>query len=227
MPNRNIDIRFGLKSSISKDGATWSIDGIPESLWKQFWERSQELMPEKGENAWSAVLCEAIASICDGSTHTFIMTDIPADAKRAFDETCKEANSREDQVIAQAYKAAMLGKLHLLKIRDPEQEDNTHTMIVIGLPDKAWQGWEKIAGIAGVQDANMMLAMFFESAANDQLRFTKYDNGQTNTTNGTQSGMGNAQKSATFTPRRSGDSTHRAGNFGNPTRVSGNRPKPS
>lgn len=165
-----MSIDLNIITNASHDDRNWNIADVPAKLWTQFVKRAEELMPEHGESAWSAFLCNAIASVCDGNQHTFIMTDIPIEAKAALDSACRQAECREDQIIAQLYKSAMLGKFHLLKIRDEDQLEDTHTITVIGLPDAAWQGWDKVGRQAGM-DAYKILGHIFQAAMDGGLKF--------------------------------------------------------
>lgn len=164
-------IDLNLYTTTAKEGDQYKIADIPPKLWAQFVKRAQEVLPERGEDAWSAFLCDAITSVVDGDSHTFIMTDIPIDAKQALDEACQAAHCRADQVIGQIYRSAQLGKVHILNITDREQTDETHTMVVVGLPDKSWQGWDTIGKQANVE-TGYLLGMLLEMAGNDSLRFS-------------------------------------------------------
>lgn len=163
-------IDLNLYTTATKDGDQYKIADIPPKLWAQFTERAKVLMPERGDDAWSAFLSNAIASVCDGDSHTFIMTDIPANAKNSLDDACESAKVRADQVIGQIFKSAMDGKFHLLNITDFTQVEDTHTLVIVGLPDKAWQGWDAVAQQANVE-TEYLLGMFFEAAASGSLNF--------------------------------------------------------
>jgi len=167
-------IDLNLYTSASKEGDQYKITDIPPKLWAQFVERAKTILPEHGDNAWSAFLGAAITSVCDGNSHTFIMTDIPADAKVAMDEACTRAHCRADQVIGQLYRSAQLGKIHLLNITDAEQTDETHTMVIVGLPDKAWAGWDAIGQQANVETGHL-LGMMIEAAGSNNLRLSGID----------------------------------------------------
>lgn len=163
-------VDLNLYTTATREGDQYKIGDIPPKLWAQFVERAKLILPEHGDNAWSAFLCNAIASVCDGNSHTFVMTDIPNDAKEAMDQACEGARCRPDQVIGQLYRSAQLGKIHILNITDDEQRDLTHTMVIVGLPDRAWAGWDRLGRQANVEPG-YFLGMMLEMAANDQLRF--------------------------------------------------------
>lgn len=193
-------IDLNLYTTTAKEGDQYKIADIPPRLWAQFIKRAQEVLPERGEDAWSAFLCDAITSVVDGDSHTFIMTDIPVDAKQALDEACAGAHCRADQVIGQIYRSAQLGKIHILNITDAEQTDETHTMVIVGLPDKSWQGWDRIGQQANVE-TGYLLGMLLEAAGNDNLQFNAasqvgrpegipgHPNARANTRNGQKAGM--------------------------------------
>lgn len=221
-------VDLNLYTTATKDGDQYKIGDIPPKLWTQFVDRAKILMPEAGDDAWSAFLCNAIASVCDGNSYTFIMTDIPATAKAAMNEACEGAKCRDDQVVGQLYKSAMQGKLHLVNISDIEQSDNTHTIVVVGLPDRAWDGWDGVAEKANIE-TEYLLGMMLEAAANNQLQFTanpekrpegiptrKGNNGNGSNQQRQQQGMGERNRVASFgTQPRQPD--NRVGRTGIPT----------
>lgn len=140
-------IALDLIIGAGNDGPKWHIDNIPDQLWRAFVERAKAAMPEKGDRAWAAFLCEAIASIVDGTTRTFIMTDIPAEAEQAHRDVCNQAGTTPDRLFASALLAAQEQRYHLVVFNVPPGD--THQLTIANIPAAAWDGWTKIAAQAG------------------------------------------------------------------------------
>lgn len=149
-----------------QSGPNWHIDNIPESLWASFVERAKEAMPEKGDRAWAAFLCEAIASIVDGKTRTFIMTDIPNDAEKKHRDVCEEANTTPDRLFANTLLAAQAGRFHLVNFNTPG--DGAHYLTIANIPAQAWAGWTAIAAQAG-KTPQQFFGIVLEAAYNGGL----------------------------------------------------------
>lgn len=141
-------ISFSFVASGGKGKGSATVDGIPADLWERFVERAAEIMPERGENAWAAVLSEVIANIGGGgNTHTLILTDIPVEAVNALNETATSVDETADSLIAKLYLFAQGNSLHIVKMLD-NQRQPAHLMMLYGIPQRHWDAWAKLATVA-------------------------------------------------------------------------------
>ena len=167
-------VQLDLITGSGGKGDHWHIDGIPNRLWDEFREKAKDVMPEKGDSAWSSILCEAMASVCDGDSHTFIMTDIPIEARQNFDAACEHAECRSDEVIGHIWKAAQDKTVHIIRFSGVDEDVPPHALTIIGLPDSAWQAWANIASQYD-QSAETLVGALFQAAANGGLKMDKTD----------------------------------------------------
>lgn len=122
-----------------------SVDGIPDELWMRFVKNANEIMPEKGSDAWAALLSEVIANVGGGGeTHTLIMTDIPLDAVDGLDAVAKQVSETADSLIALLYRYASEDALHLVSIQNQSKEP-VRALVMLGIPATSWAAWSDIA----------------------------------------------------------------------------------
>ena len=163
----SIDLEF-LTTAHGDDGR-YAISGIPDKLWEVFKEAAKQAMPEKGDLAWASVLTEIIQKHVIGNVYTYIMTDIPQEARDAFEKTANQADLSTDHIIGVMFKQAMAGKLHILNMITEEGVESGYRVLVIaGLSDPAWQQWADVA--KGVDLApEELIGTMFEAAAGGTL----------------------------------------------------------
>lgn len=165
-----IDLEF-ITTATGEDGR-YNISGIPHKLWEVFTEAAKEAMPEKGDLAWASVLTEIIQKHVIGDVYTYIMTDIPQEAREAFARAAGQADLSLDHIIGVMFKQAMAEKLHILNMITEEGAEKGYRVLVIaGLSDPAWEQWTKVA--LGVDMApEELIGLMFEAAAGGTLNLT-------------------------------------------------------
>lgn len=135
-------------TTAAKQGNTYSINGIPEKVWAMFMQVSEEIAPEKGKEAWFHLITEWITSHLDQKElSTFMMTNIPTEARIELDTTCREAGMSTDAVIAAMFLSAMKGSFHLINMgQGPSRdEEATETIIVTGMNKATWDRWSQVS----------------------------------------------------------------------------------
>lgn len=166
-------IDLELITTATADENSYKISGIPEKLWQVFKEAAKFEMPEKGELAWASVLTEIIQKHVVGDVYTYIMTDIPTEAKEAFERAANQADMTTDHIIAVMFKQAGEGKLHLLNMITEEGAEHGYRVLVIaGLSDIAWEKWRTTAATVDLAPEELIGSMF-EAAAGGNLQLTR------------------------------------------------------
>lgn len=148
-----------------------TVDGIPTDLWERFVAEAQIIMPEKGRDAWAAVLSEVIANIGGGGkTHTLIMTDIPLEAVEAFDDLAAQIDETPDGLVAQMYRYALARSLHLVKFVDDPGPG--HVLMLYNIPHNTWEAWGAFAAQAD-QTAESMFGTLLQVTAQGGMKVTR------------------------------------------------------
>lgn len=174
MSGKRID--FDIRANGGRGAGTASLDGIPDDLWQRFTERANEIMPEKAPDAWAAVLSEVVASVGGGGqTHTLIMTDIPLDAVEALDGIAGEVQEKSDSLIAQMYRYAQAGALHLVRMHD-DQRQPAHLLMLYGIPQRHWDAWVKIASAVD-ETPESMFGLLLQLAEQGAVTTTRTQDG--------------------------------------------------
>lgn len=167
----SIDLEF--LTTASENDSKFSIKGIPDKLWQVFCEAAKNAMPEKGNLAWASVLTEIIQKHVEGNVYTYIMTDIPQEARQKFEQAARQADLTMDHIIGVMFKQAMSDKLHILNMISEEAKDGYRVLVIAGLSDIAWAAWEKTA--LGVHLApEELIGMMFEAAAGGTLKLEPF-----------------------------------------------------
>lgn len=167
-----IDLEF--ITTASGDDNQYKISGIPQKLWEMFTQAARREMPEKGELAWASVLTEIIQKHVVGDVFTYIMTDIPQEAKDAFERAAGQAELSIDHIIGVMFKQAMQDKLHILNMITEEGAKQGYRVLVIaGLGEPAWQKWTEIAKSVELAPEEL-IGMMFEAAAGGSVTLTPF-----------------------------------------------------
>ena len=154
-----MDLEFITTASEGEEG--YKISGIPDKLWKVFAQACEDAMPEKGKLAWASVLTEIIQKHVEGNTYTYIMTDIPQEARVKFERAAGQADLSMDHIIGVMFKCAMEEHLHIVNMVDPESTKEGYiTLVVAGLSQPAWQKWGDVAKTAGMFPEELIGHMF-------------------------------------------------------------------
>lgn len=176
MSAKQVDLRISAAGGHGPGTAT--VDGIPADLWARFVERATEIMPEKGADAWASVLSEVVASTGGGgSTHTLIMTDIPNSAADALDAVAAEVDESPDGLIAQLYRYADAGALHLVRMHD-DLKQPSHLVVLYGVPQRHWDAWAKLAAMVD-ETPESLFGLLVQLAEQGKVKANKETNGAT------------------------------------------------
>ncbi len=168
---------FVVRADAGAAGNVATVDGIPADLWQRFMERANESMPEKAPDAWASVLSEVVASVGGGGqTHTLIMTDIPLDAAGALDELAAEVDESADGLVAQLYRYAQAGALHLVRMHD-EQRQPSHVLMLCDIPERHWLAWGAFAKIVD-QTPESLFGLLLQLIEQGQVKVTRTENGR-------------------------------------------------
>lgn len=176
MSAKQVDLRISAAGGHGPGTAT--VDGIPADLWARFVERATEIMPEKGADAWASVLSEVVASMGGGgSTHTLIMTDIPNSAADALDAVAAEVDESPDGLIAQLYRYADAGALHLVRMHDDLKQQPSHLVVLYGVPQRHWDAWAKLAAMVD-ETPESLFGLLLQLIEQGQVKVTRTENGR-------------------------------------------------
>ena len=177
MSAKQVDLRISAAGGHGSGTAT--VDGIPADLWARFVERATETMPEKGADAWASVLSEVVASMGGGgSTHTLIMTDIPNSAADALDAIAAEVDESPDGLIAQLYRYADAGALHLVRMHDDLKQQPSHLVVLYGVPQRHWDAWAKLAAMVD-ETPESLFGLLVQLAEQGKVKANKEVDGTT------------------------------------------------
>lgn len=177
MSKRTNGIDLELLVSAAQKGTTYSITGIPDKVWEIFKQSAKEMMPEKGETAWSSVLTEFITSHIDQrELFTFIMTSIPREAVDILDTTARSAGMSLDALIATLFMSSQQGTFHLINMGqgkyDPDDDSLPlpKTIVITGLSSAAWAKWSQVAEKMSMPP-EFALGMFFQGVEQGSVTF--------------------------------------------------------
>lgn len=132
-------IDLDLITTATSEDNKYRISGIPDKLWEIFTRHAKEIMPEKGNNAWASLLTEMIQSHIEGNWYSFIMTEIPLEARDALAKVCNDAGLSSDALIGLLFKRAMDENLHVMNmVRTEDPEAERKTMVITGIDSKDW-----------------------------------------------------------------------------------------
>ena len=175
-------ISFSFVATGGKGKGSATVDGIPDDLWARFVERAAEIMPERGNDAWAAVLSEVIANVGGGGqTHTLILTDIPMAAVDALNETAASVEETADSLVAKMYLFASGNALHVVKMID-EQRQPSHLMMLYGIPQRHWDAWTKLAAMAK-ETPESMFGLLLQLVENGNAVITEHGEPKTTSQN--------------------------------------------
>lgn len=107
-------------------GTTQKLANIPTHIWKRFCDMAQELYPDMGQDAWSALLADLVLA---PSGKTSVLTDIPKEALDKLNAECKVSGTDWTQVHSNILESAVNSTLQIFDLKQGQA-----AVVLTGIP---------------------------------------------------------------------------------------------
>lgn len=125
------------------------VDDLPGDVWEAYAKNAKELMPERREKAWAAMLVSHIRNVARRGKRAFILSDIDEGAADAVGELFARMNISFTGIMARLFASAETGKLHVLNYvrreKDERKPGDMHMVLVTGYENDWWDELAKSA----------------------------------------------------------------------------------